>query len=110
MKNGQTAWNWKNHSGSRLLYLVALATMLVLLVACTATDTPETGMPNPAAVYCEEQGYAYEIRTAADGSQSGVCIFDDGSECDGWAFYRGECKPGAIAGDAPTPTVSAAAP
>jgi hypothetical protein len=34
-----------------------------------------------------------EIRTAADGSQSGVCIFLDGSECDEWAYYRGECGP-----------------
>ena len=52
------------------------------------------GMPNPAAVYCEEQGGRVEIRTAADGGQYGVCIFPDGSECDEWAFYRGECDPG----------------
>jgi hypothetical protein len=51
-------------------------------------------MPNPTAAYCEEQGYKSEIRTAADGSQSGVCIFPDGSECDDWAYYRGECGPG----------------
>ena len=41
-------------------------------------------MPNPAAVYCKDLGYKYEIK-------DGVCIFPDGSECDGWAFYRGEC-------------------
>ena len=35
-----------------------------------------------------------EIRTDADGGQYGVCIFADGSECDEWAFYRGECSPG----------------
>ncbi|MEW5803922.1 MAG: DUF333 domain-containing protein [bacterium] len=51
------------------------------------------GLPNPAAVYCKENGGTYEIRTAADGSQSGVCIFSDGTECDGWAYYRGECEP-----------------
>ena len=59
----------------------------------TAT-TGETGLPNPASVYCEEQGGRVEIRTAADGSQYGVCIFADGSECLDWAFYRGECGPG----------------
>jgi len=50
-------------------------------------------LANPAAVYCEEQGGRVEIRTAADGGQYGVCIFVDGSECDEWAFYRGECGP-----------------
>jgi len=34
-----------------------------------------------------------EIRTAEDGSQTGYCIFPDGSECDEWAYYRGECGP-----------------
>jgi len=60
-----------------------------------ATATPgETGLPNPASVYCEEQGGRVEIRTAADGGQYGMCIFADGSECLDWAFYRGECGPG----------------
>ncbi len=54
------------------------------------------GLPNPASVYCEQQGYTLDIRTASDGSQSGVCIFTDGSECDEWAYFRGECKPAAI--------------
>ena len=49
-----------------------------------------TGVP---AVYAQEQGCKYEIRTAADGSQSGVVIFPDGTECGERAFYRGECRP-----------------
>jgi putative hemolysin len=57
--------------------------------------TMET-LPNPASVFCEEQGYKLEIRTTADGSQSGVCIFSDGSECDEWAYFRGECKPASM--------------
>jgi putative hemolysin len=71
--------------------------------APTTAPTGAAGLPNPAAVYCQEQGYAYEIRTAADGSQSGVCIFPDGSECDEWAFYRGECA-------APQPAATTSAP
>jgi putative hemolysin len=51
-------------------------------------------MPNPASVFCEEHGGKLEIRTAVDGSQSGACVFPDGSECDEWAYYRGECQPG----------------
>jgi putative hemolysin len=50
-------------------------------------------LPNPASVYCEEHGGSLEIRSAADGGQYGVCIFPDGSECEEWAFYRGECSP-----------------
>jgi len=51
-------------------------------------------LPNPASVYCEEQGYESKIRTNPDGSQIGYCIFSDGSECEEWAFYRGECEEG----------------
>ncbi len=66
------------------------------------TATPpsgDTGLANPASVYCEEQGGTLEIRTAADGGQVGICIFADGSECEEWAFFRGECAPG---GEEPT--------
>jgi len=53
----------------------------------------EVGLPNPASTYCEAQGYRVEIRTDDQGNQYGVCVFPDGSECDEWAFYRGECGP-----------------
>ena len=59
----------------------------------TASESP-LGLPNPASKFCEDQGYTVEIRTAADGSQAGYCIFPDGTECDEWAFFRGECGPG----------------
>lgn len=69
----------------------------VILVALLSTNcalaTEPAQLANPAAVYCREQGYTLEIRTDADGGQYGVCIFPDGSECDAWAFYRGECVP-----------------
>jgi hypothetical protein len=50
-------------------------------------------LPNPASAFCEQQGYKLEIRTAADGSQAGICVFPDGSKCDEWTFFRGECTP-----------------
>jgi Tol biopolymer transport system component len=49
-------------------------------------------MPNPASKFCVEQGYRSEIRDEA-GGQVGYCLFPDGSECEEWAFYRGECAP-----------------
>lgn len=52
-----------------------------------------SGLPNPASVYCEEQGGTLEIRTGEAG-EFGVCVLADGSECEEWAFYEGECEPG----------------
>ncbi|MFL7791310.1 MAG: DUF333 domain-containing protein, partial [Anaerolineae bacterium] len=88
------------------LSLVALAISalaLIILSACIG-PTPEStpGMPNPASVYCEEQGGRVEMRTDGNG-QYGVCVFSDGSECDEWAFYRGECSPGTAAEETPEP-------
>jgi putative hemolysin len=82
--------------------IIALAIILMALTACAtpqtqgtpesaATDIPQADMPNPASVYCEQNGNKLEIVTAADGSQSGICVFPDGSSCDEWAYYRGEC-------------------
>ena len=78
--------------------------VLTALTACAAPQTqgkpesastsmPQANMSNPASVYCTQQGNKLEIVTASDGSQSGICIFPDGSTCDEWAYYRGECGP-----------------
>ena len=56
--------------------------------------TSQAALPNPASEYCEQNEGQLEIHTADDGSQSANCIFPDGSQCEEWAFYRGECKPG----------------
>jgi putative hemolysin len=56
--------------------------------------TPVVGLANPAANYCSEQGGRLEIQTTSDGGQIGVCLFNDGSLCEEWAFFRGECRPG----------------
>lgn len=48
-------------------------------------------LANPASVFCVEQGHQLEIRSDSAGNQYGICIFPDGSECDEWAFLRGEC-------------------
>ncbi len=54
----------------------------------------DAGLPNPASVYCEDQGYRVEIRPDEAGNEYGFCVFPDGSECDEWAYLRGECGPG----------------
>ena len=50
-------------------------------------------MANPASVFCEEQGFTLEMRENENGTY-GVCVFPDGSECEEWAYFRGECKQG----------------
>jgi len=85
--------------------LTACTTVQVQTPEPTKTDIPPVNMPNPASVYCKENGNTLEIRTAADGSQSGVCIFPDKSECEEWAYFRGECGP--VVKQSPTPADTA---
>ena len=67
----------------------------LLAAACGGDEPPDDreGLPNPASVFCIEQGGTLDIR-AGDGGQYGVCVFDDGSECGEWGFYHGDCAPG----------------
>ncbi|MCP4420550.1 MAG: META domain-containing protein [Chloroflexi bacterium] len=66
---------------------------LVEVVSKTAVDGA-VGLSNPASVYCEDQDGKLEIRTDDEGNQVGICVFEDDSECEEWAFYRDECQPG----------------
>ncbi|MCS6845580.1 MAG: DUF333 domain-containing protein [Caldilineales bacterium] len=94
------------------LWCLGLLVLATLLAGCgglfreRATPTPEPaegetpGLANPASVYCQEQGGRVEIRTTEAG-QVGYCVFPDGSECEEWAFYRGECAAGRGSGTPP---------
>ena len=83
----------------KVFRLIVLLLLGLLAVACEAsepetTQEPGTGLANPASVYCEEQGGTLELREDSDGGVYGVCIFPDGSECEEWAYFNGECRPG----------------
>ena len=45
-----------------------------------------------------------EFRQDASGGVGGTCLFPDGSECDEWAYYRGECSPAGQSVSTPDPT------
>ncbi len=80
----------------KALILVLMLMGMALLAACSpkpASPTAKAGMANPASVYCEQNGGKLELRQDASGGAAGICIFADGSECDEWAYFRGECKP-----------------
>lgn len=54
------------------------------------TETPSTdstGMPNPASVFCEEQGGTVEIVDEADG-QVGYCNLPDGTRIEEWEYFN----------------------
>jgi uncharacterized protein len=70
----------------------------VVMTGCADAEIndiePTPGVANPASEYCVEEGGQVEIREDAQGGEFGVCTFDDGSECEEWELYRGECQPG----------------
>lgn len=63
----------------------------IVQTGAAANTDPAVG--NPAAVYCEAQGYTFEVETRANGMQCGFCAFPDGSRCNGWAYLHDECQP-----------------
>lgn len=84
----------------RVGYLLLLSALVIS--GCTFGPTGQSPqpsdtnsqMPNPASVYCEQNGGKVELEQDASGGVKGICIFADGSECDEWAYFRDECKPG----------------
>jgi len=81
-----------------------LFTFTMILIALAACAAPQANIPNPASVYCKQNGNTLKIQTSSDGSQNGICVFPDGSTCDEWAYFRGEC--GLPAQESPTPAMT----
>jgi putative hemolysin len=76
---------------------VFLMILVVLGLASCANGKPEVddapNIPNPASVYCEQNGGRLDFREDVEGGDNGYCLFTDGSECEEWAYFRGECVP-----------------
>jgi len=72
--------------------ILAVAFSLTMLVAC---GKKEIKTPNPASVKCIKDGGTLIPENTANG-QTYNCKFADGSQCEEWAYYRGECKPGTV--------------
>jgi hypothetical protein len=69
-----------------------LATLILLLTLPVVVSCGDDGggpqLPNPASVFCEEQGGHVDIERDQAGNERGVCVFDDGSRVDEWQYYR----------------------
>ncbi|MFA6088677.1 MAG: DUF333 domain-containing protein [Candidatus Woesearchaeota archaeon] len=67
---------------------------LFIVGGCSKTsktdDINNVGLANPASVYCEEQGGKLEMVNEENGTR-GICITKEGTRCDEWEYYRGEC-------------------
>jgi putative hemolysin len=68
--------------------ILTIATIFALIIVTSQTVL---ALANPSAVFCEDQGYSYEIKTDGESNQYGICLFDDGKSCGGWDFYNDAC-------------------
>lgn len=75
-----------------------LLTSVLLLAGCSVAKQPQQsghgliGMPNPAAVYCAQQGG----KSITVDTQKGVqtdCLLPSGERIDEWTLYRREHSP-----------------
>ncbi|MEH6565263.1 MAG: DUF333 domain-containing protein [Halopseudomonas sp.] len=69
----------------KITTLLVAGLALLALAACSSKESkpsvPAMGLPNPAATFCVQQGGEYN-------TQTGICRLADGSEMDGWEYYR----------------------
>lgn len=70
---------------------------IVLLLAVAScgddADNDGPGLPNPASVYCEEQGGTLEIVTGDTGGQVGICVLPNGERIEEWELFRRDTTP-----------------
>lgn len=86
------------------LFLLSTIVFSASCIPVPISPTPEANLPNPASVHCEENGGKLDLRQDASGGVAGVCIFPDGSECDEWAYFHGECAPAGQSASSAAPT------
>lgn len=74
-----------------------LVVIAVSILFIPVTRNVETESGNPASKYCLEHGGLSLVKTikTTDGSESQerICEFPNGSQCEEWQYFRGECSP-----------------
>ena len=73
--------------------------VMMLMTSCTsrqASPTSQPNLPNPASVYCEQNGGKLDMRQDASGGTAGICIFPDAS-ANNPRSYRGPATPVSLA-------------
>jgi hypothetical protein len=64
--------------------LAALAAGIGLLAA----QGEALALPNPASVFCIQQGGRVEIVRDRAGNERGICVLPDGRRVDEWKYFR----------------------
>lgn len=80
----------------KMVLMILLGLTVLGLASCSAgqpDNEDAASIPNPASVYCEQNGGRLDFREDTEGGVVGFCLFADGSECEEWAFFRGKCAP-----------------
>ena len=75
------------------IFTLFLFSVLIFGASACKDKSNEVELRNPASVFCGENGGKTSIRIENYGDV-GFCLFPDGTECEEWAFFRGECEPG----------------
>ncbi|MEM0475496.1 MAG: DUF333 domain-containing protein [Candidatus Norongarragalinales archaeon] len=57
---------------------------------CVNHSCVERAFGNPASEKCEADGGTVRFKENENGTR-GICVLPDGSECDEWQYFRGEC-------------------
>ncbi|MDD4412521.1 MAG: DUF333 domain-containing protein [Patescibacteria group bacterium] len=61
---------------------------------CFTQSDNQAGLANPASTNCQDKGGKVVIEKKDDGSEYGLCYFDDNRACEEWAMLRGDCPIG----------------
>lgn len=70
--------------------IILMLILMIFIYGCAENIEEPLELANPASVYCTEQGGTLSIAENEEG-QYGICTLPDGTECEEWAYYRGEC-------------------
>lgn len=74
--------------------IFSLIIMVLSISACSKqviTEPENNQIANPASTFCVENGGILRIDDTEQG-QIGICVFENGIECEEWAFFRQECS------------------
>ena len=86
-----SAWLVRRRAGLSIMRKRRVTVVVPLLIAAASLscgDDDEPGLPNPAAVFCEEQGGHVEIERDDAGNERGICVLHDGIRVDEWEYFR----------------------
>lgn len=74
----------------KLLNIMTIIIVGIIAFGCSTENADNAQLANPASSHCIEKDGSLEIVDTDDG-QIGICTLSDGTRCEEWAFYRGEC-------------------